>query len=241
MFYPYGDEHLRCELLLKNSQIKIIVNTKLLFDHLVKTGITNLVPNGKWFEPAFPSSVYYPRKSDNNKRTMMFYARPNNYRNLFYFGIELIDVAISSGVLDLNVWDIVLIGKDIPSVTFCGNYTPKKFENLEWSTYAELIGTVDLGLSLMYTPHPSYPPFDLAASGAVVVSNKFETKTDLSAFSANILLGELNQTEMLIVLTEGIKLAQNRNQRDSNFANNKMISDWSVSFNNIIAFVKDEF
>ena len=38
----------------------------------------------------------------------------------------------------------------------------------------------------MDTPHPSYPPLDLAASGAVVVTNRHGRKTSLCQYSENI-------------------------------------------------------
>ncbi|WKV08525.2 methyltransferase domain-containing protein [Thermoanaerobacterium sp. CMT5567-10] len=235
MFYPYGDDHLRCTEVLSSENIHFVVNTRLLFDHFLIAGFDNIARRGIWFEPAFSKDVFYPRARKNpNKRILVFYARPNNLRNLFYFGIRLIDEAIIRGIIDLTQWDILLIGKDIPQVAFFNGYTPKKYENLSWMEYAELIGKVDLGLCLMYTPHPSYPPFDIVASGAVVVTNRFGNKRDLSNYSKNIVCGNLDLESMIKALSEGVRLAMNTAERSENYHSNMLGSDWKLAFSDVI-------
>ncbi len=235
MFYPFGDERLRCEQILRNREIRFLINTKLLFDHLVNDGLDNIVARGTWFEPAFPIQVFHPRtKNQGAKRKFFFYARPNNPRNLFYLGIEVIEKAVAQQVLDLEHWEIILVGKDIPPVTFNGGYTPVRCENISWSEYAQLVGTVDLGLSLMCTPHPSYPPLDLAASGAVVVTNRFANKCDLAGYSANIICADLDRDALIDALRKGIIIATDVGLRERNFGNNGLLTDWQESLNGVI-------
>jgi hypothetical protein len=92
------------------------------------------------------------------------------------------------------------------------------------------MGTIDVGLSLMYTPHPSYPPLDLAASGAVVVTNKFANKTDLSQYSSNIICAELELGALVEAVRDGISLAENTELRRRNFLANGLGVDWEKSF-----------
>lgn len=235
MFYPFGDDRLRCEAILRNRDIRFLINTKLLFDHLVHDGFDNVASQGEWFEPAFPSQIFYPRPRDSGgKRKFFFYARPNNLRNLFYLGLDVIEHAITQQVLNLEHWDIYLVGKDIPTVTFNGGYAPIKCENFSWSEYAELIGTVDLGLSLMYTPHPSYPPLDLVASGAVVVTNRFANKLDLSGYSENLICADLDRDALVTALRDGAALAMDSNEREKNYRNNGLLTDWKKALDEII-------
>jgi hypothetical protein len=165
---------------------------------------------------------------------LFFYARPNNPRNLFELGIEILDKAISQHILDINEWDIFFVGKDIPNISFSSGYIPKKFENLSWAEYADFIGTVDCGLSLMYTPHPSYPPLDLAASGAVVVTNRFGNKQDLTSYSKNIICADLDTDSLLEAIKQAICLVQNANLRKENYQQNGLLTDWQVAFNDVI-------
>ena len=237
MFYPFGDDRLRCEEILARRDISFLINTKLLFDHLVADGLTNIAEMGSYFEPAFPSRVFRPSSVDKEpggKRKFIFYARPNNVRNLFYLGIEVIEAAIAHNVLDLNVWDIVFVGKDTPDIVFGNGYSPIKRENMSWSEYAALAGTIDLGLSLMYTPHPSYPPLDLAASGAVVVTNQFGIKQDLRRYSANLICARAERAALVEALRQGVALAINQPLRQKNFLGNGLCTDWEVSFSDTI-------
>ena len=233
MFYPYGDDRLRCEEILSRRDIRFLINTKLLFDHLVTDGLANIATQGAWFEPAFPTRVFHPsglEKERGARRKFIFYARPNNLRNLFYLGVEVIEAAIAQQVLDLKLWEIIFVGKDIPDIVFSTGHAPTKRENLSWSEYADLAGTIDLGLSLMYTPHPSYPPLDLAASGSVVVTNQFGIKQDLFRYSTNLICAKAERGALVEALREGVALAMNQPLRQANFEGNGLCTDWDVSF-----------
>ena len=235
MFYPFGDDRLRCETILRNRDIRFLINTKLLFDHLVHDGFDNIATLAMWFEPAFPAQIFHPRTNDRGgKRKFFFYARPNNPRNLFYLGIEVIEQAILQQVLDLDSWEIYLVGKDIPTVTLGDGYAPTKCENLTWSEYAELVGTIDVGLSLMYTPHPSYPPLDLVASGAVVVTNRFAGKRDLSGYSPNLICADLDRDSLTEALRNAVVIATDSSVREQNYRNNGLLTDWQQAFAGII-------
>lgn len=241
MFYAFGDERVKCEDTLRCEDIRFLINTKLLFDHLTSDGLSNIATRGTWFEPAFPATIFHPReKQPSQKKRFFFYARPNNGRNLFYLGIEVIERAIAEKVLDPSEWDICFVGKDIPAVVFDGGYVPQKFENLTWSQYSELAGTIDVGLSLMSTPHPSYPPLDLAASGAVVVTNRFGNKTDLSGYSANLICADLDRDALVEALRSAVNLAANQQLREQNFRNSGLAGDWQQSFGKIIKQLSEE-
>lgn len=235
MFYAFGEDRVHCERILRNQDIRFVVNTRLLYDHLMATGLVHLESNGSWFEPAFPRSLFHSRPREQGaKKRFFFYARPNNPRNLFHIGLDIIDRAVNDGILDLQQWEIFLVGKDIPHVKFGADYVPQRCEGLGWEAYAELAGTIDLGLSLMYTPHPSYPPFDLAASGAVVVTNSFANKQDLSTYSPNILCAELETGALLAALREGVAIANDSEARNRNFAANGLGTDWTFAFADVI-------
>jgi hypothetical protein len=56
---------------------------------------------------------------------------------------------------------------------------------LDIEAYGSLLRESALGVSLMVSPHPSYPPLDMAHLGLRVVTNTFGPK-DLSAWHENI-------------------------------------------------------
>jgi hypothetical protein len=48
MFYPFGDDRVHCERVLSNQDVRFVVNTRLLYDHLIASGLDNLKHNGNW-------------------------------------------------------------------------------------------------------------------------------------------------------------------------------------------------
>jgi hypothetical protein len=235
MFYPHGDDRRRCEALLQRRDLRIVVNTSLLLEHFIANGLEHFRSQARSFEPAFPERVFRPRpRPAGSKKRFVFYARPNNARNLFFVGIEAIDAAVSRGILDPAEWEIVFVGKDIPLLALSGGIEPQRRENLDWADYAELVGGADLGLSLMDTPHPSYPPLDMAASGAVVVSNRCGVKQDLSALSRNILLCDLDRDALVDGLAQGAALAADAARREEHLRGSTLARDWSQTLGPVL-------
>lgn len=244
MFYPYGDEHLRCTQTLSRPDLFYLINTRRLFDHLSSGDFPNVAMRGTWFEPAFPSDLFFQQESQRPhgaKRKLLFYARPLNARNLFHLGLEALEHAIAAGVVDPDRWELHLVGRDIPSIRFSRPIQIERHMNLPWREYAALVRSMDLGLSLMYTPHPSYPPLDLAASGAVVVTNRFGSKQDLDEYSKNILCVEPTVDDLVRGLAQGVRLAEDQEARTRNFRENGLQRDWRASFARSIDEVQQRF
>jgi len=235
-FYPYGDDHLRCTELLKDPRLTFVINTQLLYQHFQFEGFENIKENGTWFEPAWPDQTFYYDYHNENTRNFFFYARPNNFRNLFYRGLEVIESAVEKQILNINTWQFHFVGKDIPVIKIMGKEV-KAYQNLRWSDYASLVRKMDLGLSLMYSAHPSYPPIDLAASGAVVVTNRFGVKQDLSQYSKNIICKELRKDDLLDGLVEGVALMTDKATRVDNYENSQIPRKWEITLEETLKFI----
>jgi hypothetical protein len=128
MFYPYGDSRLRCAETLSEPNLRVLVNTRLLFDHLADgpDPLPRLRERGYWFEPAFPA---FSRPKNATQRSgnqnFFFYARPNNERNLYWRGLEVINGAMQEGILNPAEWNIIhLAGRDLPDMELPGNVRP---------------------------------------------------------------------------------------------------------------------
>jgi hypothetical protein len=160
----------------------------------------------------------------------LFYARPNNQRNLYFRGIEVISDAMERGILDPGQWEIHFVGKDLTEFLLPGGVKPSLSENLAWPDYAALIRRTDLGLSLMYTPHPSYPPLDLAACGAVAITNRYGRKTSLAQYSNNILCIDDDVDSLVNGIAAGVELAKDREQRATNYQLSGLSRDWVKAF-----------
>jgi hypothetical protein len=229
-FYPEGDDTIRCAEILDDRRITCVVNSKPLFDHLF-SGPDTHARKPTWFEPAFPAFLTPREESVHGKRRFIFYARPKNLRNLYYRGLEAISGAIECGYLNPTKWDFFFIGRDLQPVALPGGVRPTLIENLNWHDYQQLLRRMDLGLSLMASPHSSYPPLDLAAAGVVVVTNTFGSeKQSLDQYSANIICCDPSLPSLVAGIEDGAALVEDVDRRIANHRSSRFLTDWSAIF-----------
>ncbi len=132
--------------------------------------------------------------------------------------MEAIELALLENILDPARWRFIFVGKDLPVPTLPGDPEWANYENLPWEDYARLVRSAHVGMSLIDTPHPSYPPLDLAASGAAVVTNTFDTaKTDLTTFSKNIIASPPTDRALADAIARAIVLHEDTDRLKANF------------------------
>ncbi|SDV50161.1 class I SAM-dependent methyltransferase [Chitinasiproducens palmae] len=229
MFYPFGDERLRCVEMLAEPGIHFAINSELLYRHLTSgnDALRSVSANGHWFEPAFPAIKRAGRRPASGKRNFFFYARPNNLRNLYWRGLEVINACLEDGTLAPDEWAFHFAGKDMHQIVLPHDVKPNYYRNLSWHEYLELIQEMDIGLSLMDTPHPSYPPIDLAGAGAVVVTNQQGLKTSLDKYSRNILCVDPSIAELKKAIRAAVSLADDKHTLAQNWSDEGIAKDWS--------------
>jgi glycosyltransferase involved in cell wall biosynthesis len=113
-------------------------------------------------------------------RKLLFYSRPEPHaaRNMFELGVLAIRAAVSQGAFQQG-WSIEGIGGlDAGRPLALGNgATLRLLARSRQRDYAEVLRDHDVGLALMYTPHPSLVPIEMASAGMLTVTNSFENKT----------------------------------------------------------------
>lgn len=238
MFYPLDDNHLRCSETLRDPELTFVINSKLLFQHLVAHGLEHITANGYSFEPAFPPRHYYYNDlRQDSKRNFFFYARPLNARNLYYRGLEVLNQAIEAGIFDPCEWEFHFVGKNLEPLILAHGIQPKLLQGLRWEEYMNVVRKMDVGLSLMYTPHPSYPPLDLASSGAVVVTNRYGVKQNLNQYSKNIICTDVSVNQLLDGLARAVCLSKNLSERRENYRQNTFSPSWEQSLDSVISAI----
>lgn len=75
------------------------------------------------------------------------------------------------------------------------------------SEYATLLRSSDVGLALMYTPHPSLVPIEMASAGMITVTNTYGNKDALSLkkISPNLIAAEPTVDSIAAALSEATK------------------------------------
>ena len=238
MFYPYGDDWVRCNELLLRSDIRFVINTELLYRHLLASGLDHLEARAVWFEPAFPLPAIPNQvaKTAVGKRKLFFYARPNNLRNLFYRGLEVLDRAVVEGVIDPEKWEVLFVGNNVPKVWLGDRLEPTVLPPMGWRNYGEFISQVDAGFCLMATPHPSYPPLDLASAGAFVLTNKFGLKQNLRKYSDRIVCSELDTEALLEGMRTVIGLAQDGTKKLEE-GDTRVSRSWKIALADVVEYL----
>jgi glycosyltransferase involved in cell wall biosynthesis len=126
-----------------------------------------------------------------NSRKLLFYARPEDHaaRNMFELGVLALSRALDRDSF-LDAWELWGIGTVSGgySVPLGGGAALQLVPRVAQGEYAQLVREHDVGLALMYTPHPSLVPIEMAAGGLVTVTNTFENKTPaaMAAISENL-------------------------------------------------------
>jgi len=239
-FYPHGDDHFLCSRVMQNKNIDFIINSGYLYDYFA-AHTPNITENGVSFEPAFPESLYHSGGfTPKQKHKLFFYSRPNNPRNMFFYGIRLLEKAVEQRIIDTDKWDIYCAGQDTPSLRFSNGYEAVNLGLMTWQKYSEFLRDTDLTFSLMYTPHPSYPPYDAACSGSVVLTNKCKNKQDFP-WCGNVILSGLGQGEMLDSFERAIALAQDADQRRKNYEALTISRSWQQSLDNVMRFMGERY
>lgn len=148
------------------------------------------------FEPSIDRSFFFPESrlhAVEGRRRLLFYARPATApRNLFDVGLAALFRAAAAGAFSDGEWELRFIGDPLPELQLPGGVSIKSCPWLGFADYARLMRTSDVLLSLMLSPHPSYPPLEMASCGGMVVTNRFDCKTEerLREYSTNILAPE---------------------------------------------------
>lgn len=185
-FYPWSSQYALALGTYRPDQDVAVFNTGLLADFFVASGMK--YQRRFVFKPTLNDGLRArlaaARASDAPRaRRIVVYARPSTPRNAF----ELLCEGLRNwGWRDARCkdWEIVAAG-ELASDLDLGPIRMRALGKLTIQDYAELLAGSAIGVSLMISPHPSYPPLEMAAFGIGVVTNAFANK-DLSKQLANV-------------------------------------------------------
>jgi hypothetical protein len=159
--------------------------------------------------------------ADRPQKTFFLYARPEAHagRNLFEISIMALRRYLTANPLK-DDWKFVGLGafSEYNEVHLTNDHIIKIRNRLPFEEYSNFIETVDVGMSLMYAPHPSVLPFELLARGAVVVTNKFENrgKEQLAHFGDNLIVTDTTMDSLVSGLGTAFEKAIDYDSRIAN-------------------------
>jgi hypothetical protein len=185
-FYKWSARYALAEATYKSEIDTIaIINSKELSDYMKDNNYTFYKQH--CFLPKMNSKLkeYWNTKNTiAKKKQLIVYGRPSVDRNLFPIVLEVLKIWVWQQP-DINEWTLLSLGEKHDDMDLGNGCTLVSKGKLTLDEYATVLLESSLGLSLMLSPHPSYPPLEMAYFGALTITNNYANK-DLSSMHENI-------------------------------------------------------
>lgn len=213
-FYPWSSQFALALGTYRPNQDVAVFNTRLLADYFDLQGIA--YQRSFVFEPTLNDGLRQALADARvslqpRHRRLVVYARPSTPRNAFELLCEALRIWGWSDPASAH-WEVVAAGELTEDLDL-GPFTLRALGKLSLQDYANLLSTSAVGVSLMVSPHPSYPPLEMAAFGMAVVTNQFANK-DLACFSENIHSAEYFSPESIAdSITREVRAWEDRQMR----------------------------
>lgn len=141
------------------------------------------------------------------ERIILVYGRPGTARNCFEIICQAISLWQRSDPVEAEQWRVVSAGEEFDPVRVSQVRNLEVCGKLSLQEYGDLLSRASVGVSLMASPHPSYPPLEMAYAGLNTVTNSFLNK-DLGKRSENInSVRGLNAEELALALEQAVRSA----------------------------------
>lgn len=233
--HPSGDLQIKCEEVLRNEKIRFAVCSKILWDHFMIEGFTNIATTGSWFEPAInlvPPNCH--SQSKVKKRKFVAYLNTSDAKCLCRLALSAINDSLVNHSLKPDEWDIVLITNDIEELSFDDGTVPQMVVNPTLEEYLRVVSEADVGLALVAGQHPGLIPLDLAGAGCVVVTSNYGKKTSLASYSQEIISVEPSLRLLQHAICHAVELSNHKFSKNHHASNNSLPKSWEESFAGIL-------
>lgn len=186
-FYKWSSRYLLAEATYKNRYPQIAMfNTGLLYDYFKQNGFS--FAHEFVFEPVLNANLkaHLDKIGDTveKKKQILLYGRPGTERNAFTLIVAILKKWVWMQE-NVNEWEILSAGEMHEPVELGNGKEIRSVGKLTLDEYAQVLKESYAGISLMVSPHPSYPPLEMSVFDIKVMTNTFANK-DLKDFNENI-------------------------------------------------------
>lgn len=223
IFYPAGTLHALSEATYRLGMYGIC-NTHTL----KRIYESDYGGKGFGFDPAVDTALFHPREGQRRRgdtMTVFLYGRPGTWRNCWELAMSALRRLKQRTKKKIRV---VTAGSWAPPPDSEGAYLIDNLGLLDYRDTAELYRTVDVGLTLSVSKHPSYLPLELMASGVCVVSNINTAGSWLLKDGENAILSEPTAESLAYALDTALNDDALRERLSKNAVEfvQKNLSDW---------------
>jgi hypothetical protein len=177
LFYPMSSTHLFARDALSDQRRSWhLINSSEMQAFLGQMGHRS---ERSWlFEPALSEGLRpaFSLPPVDKVRRILVYGRPTIPRNCFSAVVEGVR-RWAARHPEHGQWQVMSAGLPHPPIPLDGTRTITPVGKLDLSAYGALLRETAVGVSLMASAHPSYPPLEMAHFGLLTLTNSFHPKT----------------------------------------------------------------
>jgi hypothetical protein len=185
-FYSWSSEYLAARSTYEyQGPIIAVFNTDLLREYFHRQN--HRFEHEYSFEPRMNGvlrklcrNLQKPKKH----KQILVYGRPRVPRNAFGWSVEGLRIWRSQ-FPQASTWTVLSAGEPHKDIDLGDGVVMKSLGKLTLEDYARVLNESAVGLSLMVSPHPSYPPLEMSHYGMWAITNSYENK-NLSSWHDNI-------------------------------------------------------
>ena len=186
-FYAWSACHILAQSTYSNELSTIAVfNSNELSSYFKNRGYS--FTKEYYFEPSLNGTLKQVLDGLDGKtakhKQILVYGRPGTDRNAFGLIVESLRQWVQI-YPEQGEWTLLSAGEDHPPMYLDKGRCLVSVGKLSLEDYAELLSESYAGISLMVSPHPSYPPLEMATFGVKTITNGYVGK-NLSNFSPEI-------------------------------------------------------
>lgn len=187
-FYPWSSRYMLADSTYRlDVPTWAVVNSSLLREYFERNDYQF---EKVWhFEPVLNTNLATALKQApdvvTKKKQIIVYGRPSTERNAF----ALVVAALQAWCVqqkNAEEWTVYSAGEQHDDVELGKGVFLKSVGKLSIEEYANVMLETYAGISLMVSPHPSYPPLEMSTFGIKTITNCYGNK-DLSSFNDNII------------------------------------------------------
>lgn len=138
------------------------------------------------------------------ERRILVYGRPSVPRNNFELICDGLFQWQQRDPIRASRWEIVFLGEDFDPAWHDPVQNATVGGKVTLDEYADHLNRAAIGVSLMMSPHPSYPPLEMAEAGLLTITNRFENKDLRRRFPEIVSLERLDADALADALEDAI-------------------------------------
>ena len=236
-FYAWSSRYLMADSTYKSeSPVIAVFNSKLLHEFFANKGYR--FAKEYYFEPTLNSELKKILLADQHqtkrKKQVLVYGRPSTQRNAFELVVDSLKQWCTTQE-NIQEWTILSAGEQHPDIDLGNGMKLHSVGKLSLEEYAKMMLETYMGVSLMVSPHPSYPPLEMATFGIHVVTNRYDNK-NLSSFSKQI--HSLDRCSATAVSKNLEHLASQFTEESNNYHINDAYLNNDAVFDDIVRSIK---